>query len=101
MDDRDNLSHGERVKALILTCGVKLWHSDPASVSARAIGKMMDMTHSAVLYHYGNADGLKAAIAAEAVRIGDPVIVPQLIASRHPAAASINDVDRQRYLAGC
>lgn len=97
----EDRTHGEKVKALILTCGVKLWRDDPASVSARRIGKMMDMTHSAVLYHFGNADGLRAAIAAEAVRTGDTVIVPQLIASRHPAVADLSASDRRRYLAGC
>lgn len=97
----DNLTHGERVKASILSCGVKLWRDDPASVSARAIGKALAMTHSAVLYHYGSADAMKAAIAAEAVRIGDDVIVPQLIASRHPCIANMSDAERARYLARC
>ena len=97
----DERSHGERVKASILKCGLKLWRDDAATVSARRIGKALDMTHSAVLYHFGGVDGLKAAIAAEAVRLGDTVIVPQLIASRHPAAASLSATDRRRFLAGC
>lgn len=94
-------THGEKVKALILTCGIKLWRSDPATVSARRIGKMMDMTHSAILYHYGSADGLRMALATYAVETGDTVIVPQLIAARHPAAASLSDGERRRYLDGC
>jgi AcrR family transcriptional regulator len=97
----ETTTHGERKKALILMCGVKLWRADPASVSARRIGKMMNMTHAAVLYHFGDIAGLKAAIAAEAVRLGDSVIVPQLIASRHPAAAALSVADRRRFLAGC
>lgn len=97
----DSTTHGERVKAAILDCGVKLWRADPASVSARAIGKALDMTHGGVLYHYGTADALKLAIADEAVRIGDPVVVPMLIAAKHPAIANLPGVDRARYLAGC
>lgn len=94
--------HGERVKALILTCGVKLWRAEgERCVTARRIGRMMDRTHAAVLYHFDNADAMKAAVAGEAVRLGDTVIVPQLIASRHPAAASLSADDRRRYLAGC
>jgi AcrR family transcriptional regulator len=97
----DERSHGERIKGLILITGIKLWRRDPAAVSARKIGQMMEMTHSAVLYHFGSAADLKDAIAAEAVRIGDAVIVPQLIAARHPAAVALSDADRRRFLAGC
>lgn len=97
----DERSHGERVKASILAAGLDIWRSDAAAVSARKIGARLDMTHSAVLYHFGDVDALKAALAAEAVRVGDTVIVPQLIASRHPAAAALSDADRRRYLAGC
>lgn len=98
----DERTHGERVKALILTCGLKLWRQHgEQGVTARKIGAMMDRTHSAVLYHFTNADAMKAAVAGEAVRLGDDVVVPQLIASRHPAAASLSADDRQRYLAGC
>lgn len=98
MDER---SHGERVKAAILAAGLALWRDDAAAVSARKIGARLDMTHSAVLYHFGDVDGLRSALAAEAVRIGDVVIVPQLIASRHPAAATLGEAERRRFLAGC
>lgn len=98
----DDQTHGEKMKALILTCGIKLWrlHGEQC-VTARKVGAMIDRTHSAVLYHFDTADKMKAAIASEAVRLGDDVIVPQLIASRHPAAASLSADDRRRYLAGC
>ena len=94
-------SHGARIKAAIIAAGLDLWRSDPATVSARKIGHVLHMTHSAVLYHFGNAEALKAAIAHEAVQAGDLVIVPQLIAARHPATAGIAPEDRARYLAGC
>jgi AcrR family transcriptional regulator len=97
----DDSTHGERRKAAIIEAGLALWRIDPVTVSARKIGAKLGMTHSAVLYHFDNADGLKNAIASEAVRIGDGVIVPQLIAARHPAAAGIAPADRRRYLASC
>jgi AcrR family transcriptional regulator len=94
-------THGDRVKASILATGLALWRADPATVSARAIGQALGISHGAVLYHYGSADALKAAIAAEAVRVGDTVIVPMLIAARHTAADVLSAADRRRYLAGC
>lgn len=97
----DIATHGEKVKARIIAAGLDLWRSDPASVTARGIGVALDMTHSAILYHFGTAEALKLSIAVEAVRIADPVIVPQLITSRHPAAAGISASQRQRFLAGC
>jgi len=97
----DNRSHGERTRAGIIAAGLALWRETSANVSARAIGKATGLTHSAVLYHYGTSDALKDAIAREAVRIGDPVIVPDLIVSKNAAAASISDEDRRRFLAGC
>ncbi len=97
----DTATHGEKMKARIIAAGLDLWRSDPAAVTARGIGAALEMTHSAILYHFGTADALKAAVAAEAVRIADPVIVPQLITSRHPAAAGISASERQRFLAGC
>lgn len=93
--------HGARVKASIITAGLLLWRRDPASVTARQIGKQMNMTHSAILYHFGSAEALKDAIAAHAVAVGDMIIVPQLITARHPAAAAISPADRVRYLSGC
>ncbi len=97
----EDRTHGERVKAAILAEGLALWRDDPASVSARKIGGRLGMTHSAVLYHFGGVETMKAAIADEAVRTACPVIVPQLIASRHPAAGALSVADRRRFLAGC
>jgi AcrR family transcriptional regulator len=94
-------THSERVKARILAAGLDLWSFDPASVSARRIGKRLDMTHGAILYHYANIDALKHAIAVEAVRVKDAVIVPQLIAAKHPAVADLPDAERRRYMNGC
>lgn len=95
------MTHGERVKASIIEAGLALWRDDPASVSARAIGQRVGLSHSAVLYHYGDAATLRSAVAAEAVRIGDAVIVPKLITAKHPAVDDMPGAERSRYLAGC
>lgn len=92
-------SHGARIKAAIIATGLDLWRADPATVSARRIGHKLGLTHSAILYHFGTADALKDAVAAEAVRIGDKAIVPQLITARHPAVAFLDDATKAAYLA--
>jgi AcrR family transcriptional regulator len=97
----DSSTHGEKVKARIIAAGLELWRSNSASVTARGIGAKLDMTHSAILYHFGTANGLRNAIAAEAVRIGDSLIVPQLITARHPAVAEISINQRREFLADC
>ena len=97
----DNLTHGQRVKASIITVGLCLWREGVSNVTARQIGKAVGLTHSAVLYHFDSADAMRSAIADEAVRRGDRHIVPQLIASRHPAIEGMAAAERQRYLADC
>ncbi len=92
-------AHGTRTRDAILDAGLRLWRSDPGKVSARRIGKWCDMTHAGVLYHFGTSAALYDALAIEAVRLRDATIVPQLIVARHPAADSLTDVERSRYLA--
>jgi AcrR family transcriptional regulator len=91
-------SHGARVKAAIIATGLDLWRADPATVSARKIGQRVGLTHSACLYHFGTAEQLKDAIAREAVRLGDPVIVPQLITARHPTTQFLTPEQRAAFL---
>lgn len=94
-------THGERTKAAILAAGVRLWGETCVPPGASAIGKALGLTHSAVLYHFRAVAPLQDAIAAEAVRLCDAKVVPLLIASRNPAAATLSSVDRRRYMSGC
>lgn len=91
--------HGERMRAAMLDAGLALWRDDPASVSARRIGKIVGLTHGGVLYHFGTSAALRDAIAAHAVAARDPVVIPLLIASRHAAASSLTASQRAGYLA--
>lgn len=78
--------HGDKTKGAVLAAGLALWRADPAKpVSARAIARKLGMTHGGCLYHFGDAAGLADALATEAVRTGDAVLVPILSAMRHPA----------------
>jgi AcrR family transcriptional regulator len=96
----ENQTHGERTKIAILDTGMALWRDDPRSVTARGIGNLLGLTHSAVLYHFGSSADLRDAVALEAVRTGCGTIVPQLIAARHPAVAQMGDVERRGYMLG-
>jgi AcrR family transcriptional regulator len=88
---------GERARAAILDAGLALW----PDVTARGVGKALKMTHAGVFHHYPTTAALKDAVAAEAVRIGDERVIRQLIVTGHPAADSLGQADRARYLAGC
>lgn len=89
------MTHGEKTKQRIVTTGLQLW----PNVSARKIARALGLTHTAVLYHYGTSAALRDAVALHAVAVGDRAIVPQLIASRHAAAASLTAAQRAEYLA--
>ena len=91
------MTHGERTKARIVSTGLQLW----PNVSARRIARQLGLTHTAVLYHYGTSAALRDAVALHAVAVGDRSIVPQLIASRHAAAADLTAAQRADFLAGC
>ena len=92
--------HGQATADRIIQAGLELWRNDPASVSARRIGKILGMKHNGILYHFGDITDLKDAIAQEAVRIGDKAIVPGLIVNRHPSVADMSESDRAIYLSG-
>lgn len=90
-------THGERRKRDILAAGVQLW----PDVTARSVARVLDITHSAILYHFGTVAALRDAVAVEAVRTADSRVVPMLITARHPAADVLSSDQRQGYLAGC
>ncbi len=83
-------------KQKILQAGIKAWHKNPQSVTASQTGRMIGLTHAGVLYHFPK--GLKDAVAAYAVEIGDKRIVPQLIVCRHPATKAMTLEERAKFL---
>jgi len=91
---------GAQKREAIIQAGLDLWRDDPASVSARRIGKVLGMSHAGCLYHFGSLDKMRAAIAERAVEMCDPVIIPKLIVAGHPAVADMPAAMRQVYLAG-
>lgn len=92
---------GARTRISIINAGLEIWAEENQPATTRAIGDRIGMTHAAILYHFKSATKLRDAIAEEAVRLRNPIIVPQLLVMKHPAAAQLSEVDRVRFLMGC
>lgn len=89
------------IKNKIIETGLKAWRDNPDKVSARGIAKSLGITHAAILYHFGSSERLRDAIAAEAVRIGDSLIITFLIASRHHSVDFMPYEERAKHLNNC
>lgn len=82
-----------------IAAGLLLWRErGEAAVTTTAVGKACDVTHSALYNLFKDADQLRRAVADEAVRLGDPRVVAQLIATRHPAVAGMTAAQRRAVL---
>jgi AcrR family transcriptional regulator len=93
------MTKGERTRASIIAIGMQVWREQGFErVTATRVASLVGITHGAVLYHFKSTDGMRDAIAAHAVWKGDSIIVPQLIAARHPATAQMDNVERSTYL---
>jgi len=88
------MTHSDEVKKRILETGVQLW----PYATARAIGRELDLSHSAILYHFGSSDLLQLDVARYAVAKGDSKVIVQLLASGHPAVAEMTPRERKKYL---
>lgn len=76
----------------ILKAGLDLW----PNVTAREIGRALEISHSAVLYYY-KGDGLKDAVAKYAVETGNSKIIVQLLAVGHSAVKGMETELRHKY----
>lgn len=89
---------GERTRKAIITEGLNLMRRGQP-VSARRIGDILAMTHTAVLYHFDNIENLQFCVAMEAVAIGDKTIVPALIVANHKAVSGMTQTQKRLWLA--
>lgn len=92
------MKKGEKMRAAILSAGLRLYATDPASVTAHRIGREVGRTHAGVLYHYGSTEALREAVAREAVRVGDSRVILHLIACGSPLVAGMSETDRAAHL---
>ena len=98
MTRRTTLSAGERTRRKILNAGVKIWLETGGNVTAHNIGAALNMTHSAVLYHYRSALTLRDAVARHAVEAGNSRVIMHLLAIRHPAIDNLDSEERDRHV---
>lgn len=87
------MKKGEATKLLMLETGIKLW----PNVTARAIGRKIGLTHSAVAYHFNDGE-LKDSVAAYAVETGNSKVIAQLIATNHKAVRKMSQADKMKHL---
>lgn len=89
---------GARTRASIVEIGLQVWRETPEKVNANHIASLVGITHGACLYHFKTVDLLRDAIAQHAVRTGDKIVVPMLLAARHPATAELTTEQKAEYL---
>lgn len=91
----DKITKNQEIKTKILNVGMRHW----PVVNSRAIGRDLGIAHTNVLYHFGDIETLRNAIADEAVRVKNSRVIAQLIIEKHKAIASMNEQDRKRHMA--
>lgn len=93
------MSKGERTKAELIAVGLQVWRDQGIErVTVTRCASLVGVTHAAALYHFKTASAFRVAVAEQAVRSRDPVIVPQLITTGHDAVASFTPEERRAYL---
>ena len=86
-------------KHAIVAAGLIVWReSGQTKVSIPAIAARLNKTHSAIYHYYESAEALREDLIIEAIRMSDPVIVPQLITSRHPSVSGMSASAKRRFL---
>lgn len=94
-----SISKGARTRAELITVGYNLWREKGMeAVTATRTGSLVGVTHAACLYHFKSTALLRDAIAAHAVALRDPIIVPQLLAIKHPVTANMSQAEKMDHL---
>ena len=92
------MSKGARRRQEIVEVGLQVWRENPARVNMSHIASLIGVTHAAIAYHYPGIDALRDAIARHAVHVGDPVVVPMLLAARHVATVGMTAEQKAPFL---
>lgn len=94
------MGKGARTRAEILAVGLQVWRERGMErVTCTHVASLVGVTHATCLYHFKTTEGLRNAIAAEAVRQRDSIIVPQLITTNHIAVMGMSDAMKRVYFA--
>ena len=90
------LTPEDHKKREILETGMQLW----PYATARGIGREIDNSHSAILFHFGNSDLLQLDVARYAVATGNAKVIVQLLASGHVATKDMKPADKKNIWMG-
>jgi AcrR family transcriptional regulator len=89
---------GVKRRRSILDATLKIWANDPSSATVRRIARECNLTHGAILYHFGTVQKLHQAAADYAVQIGCSRVIAQLIATRNPVITNMDEKTRRQHL---
>ncbi len=95
---KPELKRGEKTRKRILEAGLNLWIEQNGNVNAHQIAVVMDVTHSAILYHYKTVENLRNSIAEYAVKVGNSRVIMHLVALRHPSVYKLDADARARHV---
>lgn len=86
-------------KKTIIEAGVAVWRDQGIDkLTLRSIAKLLQITHPAILYHFGTMANLKNAIAQHALQIGETKIIRYLVVTEHSSVASLTQAQKQAFL---
>jgi AcrR family transcriptional regulator len=88
------VSKGDRTKEKILNVGMKLW----PDVTAREIGRQLEMTHANVAYHFGSQKELIKSIKKHAIEIGNSRVIAHLILTRDSSVKAMPVAERSKHM---
>lgn len=90
--------HGDKKRREILDSVLSVWANDPANLTVRQIAKKCGISHGGILYHFGSIDQLKHEAATLAVQTENSRVIAQLILTRHPSIAEMDEGTRRAHL---
>lgn len=91
-------ANGDATKARIINAGIALARDGLHHATGRRIARVAYVDHSAIHYHFGDNAALLNAVAVEAIRRGDAIVIARLILDRHQSVDQMTVQDRQSWL---
>ena len=92
-------THGDKIKNRIVQKALFLW-GQTHQPSVREIARSLNMSHSAVLYHFGTSEILIERVAQRAVDISYKPVVRKLIVNNNSCVSNLTTEQRAGYFKG-
>lgn len=91
---------GDATKARLIAVALRCARGGLHHVTPRYVAELDGSRHWLVHYHFGGAAGLLDAVADEAVRTGDAMVICRLILDDHPAVSRMTPAERLDWFKG-